>query len=87
MRKFVVIKDFKDLKDNDHIYRAGDFYPREGANLDEVRAEDLANGHNARNEQLIVEVLVEQEPKKEDPPAERKQTTKTAAAAKTKAKK
>lgn len=83
-RKFVVLKDFKDLQDNDHVYRAGHFYPREGVELDEDRAEELASKNNARNEQLIIEVLVKEDPKKEDPPAEKK-TKKTTT--KTKAKK
>lgn len=65
-RKFVVIKDFTDLEDNKHVYKAGHFYPREGAELDDARAADLEFGHNARNEKLIVEVMVKSEPKQED---------------------
>lgn len=82
MRKFVVLKDFKDLHDKGHIYRAGEFYPRDGVDLDEDRAEELASTNNARNEQLIIEVLVKEEPKQEDSPAEKKakkSTTKTKA--------
>lgn len=75
MRKFVVIKDFKDLKDNGYIYRAGDFYPREGVELDEDRAEELASDKNRRKEPLIVEVLVKQEEKK----TTKKSTSKTKA--------
>lgn len=75
MRKFVVIKDFKDLKDNGYIYRAGDFYPREGVELDEERAKELATAKNRRKEPLIVEVLVKQEEKK----TTKKSTSKTKA--------
>lgn len=75
MRKFVVIKDFKDLKDNGYIYLAGDFYPREGVELDEDRAEELASDKNRRKEPLIVEVLVKQEEKK----TTKKSTSKTKA--------
>lgn len=75
MRKFVVIKDFKDLKDNGYIYRAGDFYPRDGVELDEDRAEELASDKNRRKEPLIVEVLVKQEEKK----TTKKSTSKTKA--------
>jgi len=52
MRKFVVIKDFKDLKDNGYIYRAGDFYPREGVELDEDRAEELASDKKPKKKNL-----------------------------------
>lgn len=65
-RKFVVIKSFTDLQDGKHVYNPGDFYPREGSELDEERAADLEFGHNARNEKLIVEVLVKDESKQED---------------------
>lgn len=64
-RRFVVIKPFTDLQDEKHVYSAGDFYPREGTELNEIRAEDLANGHNVRNEQLIVEVMVKEAPKQD----------------------
>ncbi|MEK3887456.1 hypothetical protein [Bacillus sp. FSL K6-3431] len=62
-RKFVVLKAFADLEDNRHIYGAGKFYPREGAELNEDRADALSSGDNARNEKLIVEVLVKEAPK------------------------
>lgn len=78
MRKFVVIKDFKDLKDNGYIYRAGDFYPREGVELDEERAEELASDKNRRKEPLIVEVLVKEE-KQEEKKTTEKPTSKTKA--------
>ena len=55
-RKFVVLKAFTDLVDKRHIYNAGDFYPREGVELDDERAELLASADNARKESLIVEV-------------------------------
>lgn len=66
MRKFVVIKSFTDLEDNRHVYESGDFYPREGVELDEARAEVLASGDNKLKEPLIIEVLVKKEPKLED---------------------
>lgn len=65
-RRFVVIKDFTDLEDNRHVYIAGHFYPREGSELDEARADALASVDNAQKEPLIVEVLVKKEPKLED---------------------
>ena len=59
-RKFVVLKAFTDLVDKRHVYNAGDFYPREGVELDEERAELLASADNARKESLIVEVSVKE---------------------------
>lgn len=65
-RKFVVIKDFTDLEDNKHVYKGGKFYPREGSELDEARADALASVDNARKEPLIVEILVKEEQNQED---------------------
>lgn len=60
-RRFVVIKRFKDLEDSNRVYRGGDFYPREGIELDEARANDLASSYNKRGEPLIVEVVTKKE--------------------------
>lgn len=51
---YTVIKDFKDLQDGNHIYRAGDKYPRKGRGKKE-RIEELAGSDNLRGEPLIVE--------------------------------
>lgn len=61
---YVVVKDFTDLKDEGHIYRSGDTYPREGSDLDEDRAEELATDVNKRKEILIE--TVESENKQDD---------------------
>lgn len=53
--EYIVIKDFKDLKDNDHIYRAGDKYPRQGKGI-KARIEELTTNKNKRKEVLIKEV-------------------------------
>lgn len=50
-----VIKDFKDLQDKNHIYRAGDKYPRKGRGKKE-RLEELSGSDNLRGEPLIEEV-------------------------------
>jgi len=55
MPKYVVIKDFKDLQDNNHIYRVGDKYPRKGRPKKE-RIEELLGNENRIGEPLIVEV-------------------------------
>lgn len=52
---YVVIKDFKDLQDDNHIYRAGDKYPHKGRGKKE-RIEELAGSENKRGEPLIKEV-------------------------------
>lgn len=62
-KQYVVINAFTDLEDNNHVYRGGDFYPREGVTLNEARAETLLYGKNIRGERLIVEVV----PHKEEP--------------------
>lgn len=58
-----MIEPFTDLQDGGHAYKPGKFYPREGVELDEVRAEDLVNGHNKKNKKYLVEILVREEPK------------------------
>jgi len=51
---YVVIKDFKDLQDDNYIYRAGDKYPRKGRGKKE-RLEELSGSDNRRGEPLIRE--------------------------------
>ncbi|MCM3783675.1 hypothetical protein M3231_11890 [Neobacillus mesonae] len=51
---YKVIKDFKDLQDENYIYRAGDKYPRKGRGKKE-RIEELSGSDNLRGEPLIVE--------------------------------
>lgn len=55
MTKYIVVKDFKDLQDNNHIYRVGDTYPRKGKSL-KKRIEELSTTANKRKEILIKEV-------------------------------
>jgi hypothetical protein len=55
MPKYVVIKDFKDLQDDNHIYRVGDKYPRKGRPKKE-RIEELLGNENRIGEPLIAEV-------------------------------
>lgn len=52
---YKVIKDFTDLQDNNHIYRAGDKFPRDGADVAQDRLEELASKRNKRKEALIEE--------------------------------
>ena len=50
---YKVIKDFTDAKDNRHVYRTGDTFPRDGAAVDAKRIAELASTKNARGEALI----------------------------------
>lgn len=56
MPKYVVIKDFKDLQDRQHIYRVGDTYPRKGYKPSKKRIEELLGNENRIGEPLIAEV-------------------------------
>lgn len=60
---YKVIKQFKDLKDGEHLYKVGDEYPRSGAKVSEARLEELASSTNRRGEPLIAYV---EEPKAEE---------------------
>lgn len=51
---FKVINAFKDLEDNDYIYKENDIYPRkENKNITKERIESLSTVNNKRNEILI----------------------------------
>lgn len=54
MAKYVVLEDFADLQDGNHVYRQGDHYPRKGRAKKE-RAEELSGSENLRSEPLIKE--------------------------------
>ncbi|MGE7545062.1 hypothetical protein [Sporosarcina newyorkensis] len=55
MPKYTVLKDFTDLQDSNHIYRAGDEYPRKGK-ATKKRVEELSTKNNKRKEIFIQEV-------------------------------
>lgn len=50
----VVVKDFKDLQDDNYIYRVGDKFPHKGRAKKE-RIEELSGSDNLRGEPLIEE--------------------------------
>ena len=57
MDKYVVVYSrFKDLKDNNHIYRKGDVYPREGLEPTKERIKELSSKKNKIGEVLIKKV-------------------------------
>lgn len=51
--KYVVVKYFEDLEDNNHPYNVGDLYPREGLEPSEFRIKELSTPFNVRKEVLI----------------------------------
>lgn len=55
MSKYEVIIAFKDLQDNNHIYHAGDKFPRSGR-VKKARLEELASNNNKRGIPLIKEI-------------------------------
>lgn len=61
---YEVIRDFTDLQDGNHIYRAGDKYPRAGKGK-KARIDELSGAENKRGEPLIAE-----EPEDGDPEGE-----------------
>lgn len=62
MEKYeVVYKAFKDLKDNDHIYKKGDIYPREGLKPTKKRIEELSTKANKIGKILIKKIELDEE--------------------------
>lgn len=49
-----VLKDFSDKTDRNHIYHAGDSFPRNGVDVDESRIRELSTSANKVREPLIV---------------------------------
>lgn len=55
-KKYMVIEDFKDLRDKGYIYIKGDLYPREGnKDVTKERIEELSTNKNKRGKPLIKE--------------------------------
>ena len=51
-----VISPFRDLKNNEHYYDAGDIYPVEGYKPTKARIKELADGKNPLNRVFIEEI-------------------------------
>lgn len=60
--KYISIREkpWKDLKDNNYIYKKGDSYPREGLKPNKKRIEELMSTKNKIGEQLIAKVEEEE---------------------------
>ncbi len=55
-KKYVVVHDFKDLKDNNHIYIKGDPYPRaSNQKVSAARIKELSSMKNKMKKVLIKE--------------------------------
>ena len=72
--KYEVVYPFKDLKDNNYIYKINDVYPREGLTLTKKRINELASDKNRIGKTLIKKI--ENETEKTDEPEETDETEK-----------
>lgn len=52
---YIVIEDFKDLKDGGHMYYAGDHYPAGDKKPSAARIKELSSNKNKRKTPLIRE--------------------------------
>ena len=43
---YIVVKKFRDLQDNDKVYKVGDKYPRRGLRPTKKRIEELSTENN-----------------------------------------
>lgn len=64
--KYVVVYDiWKDEEDNNHIYKKGEPYPREGSKPTKKRIKELSSDKNKIGKILIEAVKVEKEEKED----------------------
>ncbi|TQR28326.1 termination factor Rho [Lysinibacillus sphaericus] len=54
--KYKVIKRFREVKHDGHIYKVNDYYPVEGKRATKARIAQLLTTNNKENEVFIVEV-------------------------------
>lgn len=54
---YIVIRNFCDLQDGNHLYREGDEFPRHGFKVSEERLNELATTNNATHTALIKKVI------------------------------
>ncbi|WP_186328448.1 hypothetical protein [Paenibacillus sp. 32O-W] len=60
---FRVVRRFKELKHDGHIYQVGDTYPKEGSKATKTRLEELTTGKN-KYKQVYIEEVVEENAEK-----------------------
>ena len=73
---YKVIRDFFDLQDNAHQYKAGDAFPRDGYTPTPGRLSALSSEKNRRGIPLIMEIKEETEKPVKKQPAKKKTTKK-----------
>lgn len=54
--KYMVLSEFADLQDGNHIYRVDDEYPRKGYSPTDERVDELSTGKNLLHKPLIQKV-------------------------------
>lgn len=57
---YIVTKSFRDLTDNDRLYKVGDKYPAKGEKPTKARIRELLNGTNKNGKVYLKEVPDEQ---------------------------
>lgn len=55
---YKVVKRFKEVKHDNHVYEKGDIYPKEGVKATKTRLEQLSTKNNKCNE-IFIEVVDE----------------------------
>lgn len=60
MSKYLVIKSFSDMQDNNYKYHVGDYFPHDGLTVTPERIEELSTDKNRRKTPMIEEVQEEQ---------------------------
>lgn len=61
-----VICPFADREDANHVYNAGDYYPRDGFTASKERIAELSSDQNNQNAPLIAEVRTKEEKANDD---------------------
>ena len=60
MSKYLVIKSFSDMQDNNYKYKVGDYFPHDGLTVKAERIEELSTNKNRRKMPMIKEIQEEQ---------------------------
>lgn len=59
---------FVDLQDNNHLYQAGDIFPREGTKVSDKRLQELLSDANRRHKPMIEEFNPDKAPEENEIP-------------------
>lgn len=74
---YIVIKDFKDLEDNDYIYISGDEYPRKGKSIEDIPLERINALSSNQNKlgRVLIKKIDTKETTADEPEEDAKETT------------